>query len=233
MKKIITATSIWDVLDVEDEALISQGFTIIKESDGLDLYESVLEESPDLVILDPKLESLDGYKICSMIKERKDLIDIPVVLVNVPESERPQGQECGCDEFHTGTVLKGVLLDVIHKYLTMRVRRHLRAPVRFNVTFHFKDEERTGASVNISRSGIFVETLEPIEEGALIFLEFNLPGSNDTLKVMGEVARVVDEETSLRHNSFPGMGIRFLDFPADAQEMITHFESLLADDEDE
>ena len=74
-------------------------------------------------------------------------------------------------------------------------RKSCRIPVRYK-TF---DRVYSDRIMNISQSGVFIETRRPIFVGEEILMEFKIEGVNKTLKIKGKVV----------HASSRGVGIEF------------------------
>ena len=63
---------------------------------------------------------------------------------------------------------------------------------------------------NISPTGLFIETDEPMQTGEKILMLFNIKGINKTLKIKGEIA----------HTANAGLGVKFKDLePPMANEL--------------
>ncbi len=95
------------VLIVEDEVKLAtllrdylerDGFEVAIQNDGIDAVATVLEQSPDLVILDLMLPGVDGLTIC---KEVRRTSDVPIIMVTarVDEIDRLLGLELGADDY--------------------------------------------------------------------------------------------------------------------------------------
>ncbi len=89
--------------------------------------------------------------------------------------------------------------------------RRPRVPVEMPVYFDAVDSLLVGYSRDLSPSGIFVQTAEPMEIGMRCALTFRLPGQEGCVHVIGRVVRCVpsnpgrsDEEIRI-----PGMGLEF------------------------
>lgn len=94
-------------------------------------------------------------------------------------------------------------------------RRNLRAPL-ITQKIRLDDGRKSffGYTQNLSRSGMFVSTLKPLEPGSRVLVEFPLPAPlHGDVRCQCEVvwARTVQRNSPLE----PGMGLRFLDLPQD------------------
>ena len=87
-------------------------------------------------------------------------------------------------------------------------RTGLRVPVDFDVRCEVSGSPTfMGKAVNISTGGIFVETVEPIEDEAQIGLEFILPETLSSIKVKGK--SVWSRPSSIMDKHWQGTGIKF------------------------
>lgn len=100
-------TNGWHILIVEDEPqmasiiadyLAQAGMSSQILTDGTDAVETILEISPDLVVLDVMLPGKDGLSIC---REVRALSEVPVILetARVEELDRLLGLELGADDY--------------------------------------------------------------------------------------------------------------------------------------
>lgn len=84
------------VLIIEDEATIvlllrlrleAAGFKPSWAMNGEDGLRRVLEEKPDLVLLDLRLPRLNGFDVCRRIKQDPATAHIPVIFLSASEKE--------------------------------------------------------------------------------------------------------------------------------------------------
>ena len=82
------------VLIVEDEKTIvdilrfnlqKEGFETLEANDGLTGLNMIMEESPDLVLLDLMLPGLNGFEVCKKVRENG--VSIPVLILTAREAE--------------------------------------------------------------------------------------------------------------------------------------------------
>lgn len=79
----------------------AEGFKVIAAADGTQLSE-LLDDSPlDLIILDVDLPWINGYELCELMKENRDLKGIPLIFVSghTSKDDIKQGFEVGADDY--------------------------------------------------------------------------------------------------------------------------------------
>ena len=116
------------ILYVEDNAdniymltrrLKKQGFDIIIAGDGQEGIDKAIEESPDLILMDLSLPTMDGWTATAKIKEIEAVKDIPVVALSahaMPE-HRDRALKAGCSDYDTKPVDIKRLLEKIGKLI--------------------------------------------------------------------------------------------------------------------
>ena len=79
----------WRILLVDDDASMLKvygkwfelaGYDVLKASSGAEALAKVAEQPPDLIVLDVEMPGLNGYEVCSKLKENRAMSEIPVVL---------------------------------------------------------------------------------------------------------------------------------------------------------
>lgn len=69
-------------LKVLSNILTQDGYDIRVAMDGLQALESLMLETPALILLDINMPNMDGYQTCEEIKKIDDLKDIPVLFIS-------------------------------------------------------------------------------------------------------------------------------------------------------
>ena len=98
------------ILAVDDEAAIldllkfnveKEGYKFISAQDGEEGLQKVLEQKPDLVILDIMLPKMSGTDVCKKI--RQENIDVPIIMLSAKSEEFDKvfGLEIGADDYMT------------------------------------------------------------------------------------------------------------------------------------
>ena len=100
------------VLIVEDEAALvtmlrynleSEGYRVSEAVDGEEAILLVIEESPDLILLDWMLPSLSGIEVCRRIRRNESARDVPIIMLTArgEDSDRVRGLDSGADDYIT------------------------------------------------------------------------------------------------------------------------------------
>ena len=118
-KRIILVDDKVSIIKVLTVRLEKAGYEVIPVMDGKEALDSVRKERPDLVILDLMLPTLDGYKVCRLLKfdERYKHIPIFILTARVEEDAKIRSMESGADEYISKPLNSDELLDKIKKYL--------------------------------------------------------------------------------------------------------------------
>ncbi|MGN6638134.1 MAG: response regulator [Mucilaginibacter sp.] len=81
-KKILIIEDDEDILQVLETVLIHNDFTVSGLERTDDIFKSIEQYKPDLVLTDYLLSGTNGGKICQQIKSNKETCHIPVVLIS-------------------------------------------------------------------------------------------------------------------------------------------------------
>ena len=78
-----------------------EGFDVTVAMDGQEGLKKAQNEVPDVIILDLMLPKLNGYEVCTMLKQDPRYRKIPVVMFSAKAQERDErlGRECGADAY--------------------------------------------------------------------------------------------------------------------------------------
>jgi DNA-binding response OmpR family regulator len=100
------------VLAVDDEPNILMSIEFILEMEGYEVYtahdgEEALEVAkrvrPDVILLDINMPRKDGYEVCRLLREEKDMAGTKVIMLTAKGQtlEKKKGLEVGADEYVT------------------------------------------------------------------------------------------------------------------------------------
>jgi DNA-binding response OmpR family regulator len=115
MAKILIADDERDIRDLVAFTLKIAGHEVTVTTNGEEAYETALQISPDLILLDVRMPRMTGYEACERIKANPDTQNIPVVFLSAKgqENEVMTGMAVGACEY----ILKPFSLD----HLTSRI----------------------------------------------------------------------------------------------------------------
>ena len=102
------------------------------------------------------------------------------------------------------------LLRQAEKLAVKDKRNTLRKNCDIMVSYANDSRVYTNSISNISRSGLFIETQQPLAKGEEIIMTFRLDGFDKPLKIRGDIARSTPE----------GFGVKFKDISPYIAEMI-------------
>ena len=100
-------------------ALESEGFQVETFNDGETGLKAILEEQPDLVVLDVKMPRMDGIEVLSKLREESA---IPVIFLTSKDDEVDQviGLRMGADDYITKPFSQRLLIERIKALLRRR-----------------------------------------------------------------------------------------------------------------
>jgi len=164
------------ILIIEDDPSLSEllaynfdnaGFKASIVSDGDEVLDVILNEQPDLIILDWMLPNLSGIEICRQIRQNNDIKTLPIIMLTAKgeESERVRGLETGADDY--------VIKPFSPSELIARVKAVLRRshPEKSEDVLEFEDISMNLQEHRVSRAGASIH-LGPTEYRLLrVFLE--------------------------------------------------------------
>ena len=100
-KQILIIEDDEDILQVLETMLVFNDFTVKGLNRTDDIFKSIEDYKPDLVLTDYLLSGTNGGKICQLIKGNKDTCHLPVILISAyPELAISMGN-FGFDAFIT------------------------------------------------------------------------------------------------------------------------------------
>src|SRR5512139_2592806 len=90
-----------DILELVSLHLKKNHFSVREFSDGSSFIKYLDSEIPDLVVLDLMLPDADGFEICKYMKRKKDLSQVPIVMLTAKrkEADTVLGLELGADDY--------------------------------------------------------------------------------------------------------------------------------------
>jgi two-component system alkaline phosphatase synthesis response regulator PhoP len=146
------------ILVVEDDlsiltglsmSLRFEGYEVLQAQDGRTGLQKMLDERPDLLVLDVMLPVMNGFEVLAELKERGNTVPVVVLSAKGVETDRVMGLNLGADDY----VAKPFGL----QELLARIRAVLRRRVRDESIVRFSGTEVDLAAKTVMRDRVPVE----------------------------------------------------------------------------
>ncbi len=188
-------------------------FSVTEVYDGHDALRCIIEEKPDLAILDINLPKKGGDKCCEAVK-LGNLAPMTVMALTVWVHNSDDIKRClqvNCDALLVKPLayerLAGVITRLLFSEKSMTPRFIVRIPMRCGVPHHDLVDNHT---VNLSTGGVFLESQHVMPIGTPVNVAFTLPDDDTAITCTGEVTWVNRPEMRCQPLLPPGMGLKFV-----------------------
>jgi DNA-binding response OmpR family regulator len=80
-----------------------EGFDVIVANDGQDALDKALDVRPSLILLDTMMPRMDGYEVCSRLRDQRPDAQIPVIMLTAKsmDADRSMAYTAGADDWVT------------------------------------------------------------------------------------------------------------------------------------
>lgn len=125
------------ILLVEDDAdiqqlvsynLIKSGFNVTCADSGEEALQILEQEPVDLILLDLMLPGKDGMEVCTIIREKTDMIQPPIIMLTAKSEDDDivTGLSCGADDYVTKPFSPRVLIARVQAMLRRKQEKITR-----------------------------------------------------------------------------------------------------------
>ena len=121
MTKILYVEDNPDNVYMLTRRLKKKGFELIIAGDGQEGIDKAIEESPDLILMDLSLPTMDGWTATAEIKKIEGVKEIPIIALSahaMPE-HRDRAIKAGCSDYDTKPVDIKRLLSKMGQYIEL------------------------------------------------------------------------------------------------------------------
>ena len=121
MTKILYVEDNPDNVYMLTRRLKKKGFELIIAGDGQEGIDKAIEESPDLILMDLSLPTMDGWTATAEIKKIDKVKGIPIIALSahaMPE-HRDRAIKAGCSDYDTKPVDIKRLLSKMAQYIEL------------------------------------------------------------------------------------------------------------------
>jgi len=107
------------IIKVVGKRLEVEGYQVLIAVEGQEALAKAQTEHPDLIILDLMLPKLNGYEVCTMLKQDTRYQHIPIMLFTAKAQDQDErlGMECGADAYVRKPFKAQELLERIRRLL--------------------------------------------------------------------------------------------------------------------
>jgi two-component system cell cycle response regulator len=173
-------------------------YVVITAENGEEALKKVETEKPDLILLDIMMPGMDGFEVCTKLKEDEATASIPVIMVTALSdvADRVHGLEVGADDFLTKPINDIALMARIRSLLRLKViadEWQLREKTTLQFASGAKVETRILDNINGSRVLLIEE--DPIDEQFIRTTLVKLAASVD-------VSRSVEDGASMARTGY-------------------------------
>ena len=214
LKKILIASHLQEFIEEEKIILTRAGyklFTAISGEETLDIHKS---EKADLIIADLDMPGISGDKLCSVIKKDKRGETSVILVCSNSHSDISRCRNSGADSYITRPVKASLLQKKTRELLKIQKRESLRLPLEVTVVGSYFYNTFFCYAVDISATGILIETERVLHKGKSVSCLLSVPGSRQII-IHGKVVRVRNKSPEIYQ-----YGINFHPLNSDMQSAI-------------
>ena len=203
----------------QESVLKRRQASIITALAGTEGLTKAREEKPNLIMFGFDLFDMSAPEFCRAIRgdEETRMISLLFVGDRAHENHGDLCIEAGCNDVIFRPLQREELDDKIARLTKIPSRRQLRTLTRVEVSLENAGRFILGRSMNISATGMLLETEHMLPGETQVRLQFYLPGESRPLKVTVEVLRSEFKGNVARY------GVRFVNLEAEAREQIERY----------
>jgi DNA-binding response OmpR family regulator len=110
------------ILKVVGKRLEIEGFAVSVAMDGQEAVRKAQLERPDLILLDLMLPKMNGFEVCTLLKDDHATQRIPIVILSAKTQEEDERRAlaCGADAYFKKPFNAPALMEGIRKLLGPR-----------------------------------------------------------------------------------------------------------------
>jgi DNA-binding response OmpR family regulator len=96
-----------------------EGFDVVVANDGQDALDMALDVGPSLILLDTMMPRMDGYEVCSRLRDQRPDDQVPVIMLTAKsmEADRSMAYTAGADDWVTKPFDPAVLVSKVKGHL--------------------------------------------------------------------------------------------------------------------
>ena len=188
VKKILLVEDDKKISELVKQSLINEGYFVDQSFDGESGYYKIIEDQPDLVILDIMMPKMNGYKVCAKVREIGVTTPIIMLTAKSGEYDVEEGLDTGANDY-----LRKPFSTV---ELLARIRKLLKTGGREKALLEFQELKIDLNARKVTSKDLEIE-LTKQELDLLAFLVMNngnIVTKNELLEEIWEILYPVEED---------------------------------------
>ena len=188
VKKILLVEDDKKISELVKDSLKKEGYFVDQAFDGEDGYFKIIESQPDLIILDIMIPKMNGYKVCSKVREIGITSPILMLTAKSGEYDVEEGLDTGADDY-----LKKPFSMV---ELLARIRKLLRVSNPEINILEFQALKVDLKSRRVTNSGVEIKLTKQEFDllGFLLVNSGNIVSKNELLEEIWEILYPSEED---------------------------------------
>ena len=207
------------LLEIQRSLLQRDSFDLHTARTGERALEKAMELKPHLVMLSDIMPDTTGREVCSAIKSNPGLKGTKVIIATSNPSKEVLAEcvDAGCDGIVTKPFEREKLLESVQKLLGETFRRKPRYHVEIPCAVYIERRGLPAVMVDISEIGCRLEMDDPPARDTAVEVSFDLPDTVQSVTWKGVTRWSIPGNSEA---DFSGIGVEFLEVPADDIEIL-------------
>ena len=189
-KKILLVEDDKKISELVKQSLVNEGYFVDQSFDGESGYYKIIEDQPDLVILDIMMPKMNGYKVCAKVREIGVTTPIIMLTAKSGEYDVEEGLDTGANDY-----LRKPFSTV---ELLARIRKLLKTGEHTKTLLEFQELKIDLNARKVTSKDLEIE-LTKQELDLLAFLVMNngnIVTKNELLEEIWEILYPVEEDVN-------------------------------------
>jgi len=125
MSKVLVVEDDFSTAELIKFTLGTKDISVDVAGDGGEAIKKVRTNTPDVIVLDIMLPTMDGYQVCELIKHNVLWQSIPIIMLSakVQREDVSKGLEKGADEYMTKPFEPNKLMERVLFFLSKKTKK--------------------------------------------------------------------------------------------------------------
>ncbi len=102
------------------QVIKASGYDLISETDSINAIAIFLDRKPDIILIDIELSGINGYELCSQLRQINCFRETPIILFSrsINPIDRVKAKMAGCSELFSKSTETKSILELLNKYIS-------------------------------------------------------------------------------------------------------------------